>query len=215
MGNYKRGDKFRGNRGGGRRERPSMHRAVCSDCGKDCEVPFRPTGDKPVFCSDCFGKKEGSGGSRFERRDSRPSFGDKKMFKTTCDKCRKECEVPFRPTGGKPVFCSDCFGKGEKSGRSNAISPDKYEKQFDMLNTKLDNILKILSPNKKEKPVTKAAKPARQSPDGSRRLAGGITEKKKPVKKAVVKKKSVKPARQSPDGSRRLAGGKVAAKKKK
>ncbi len=28
--------------------------AKCSDCGKDFSPPFRPTGDKPVFCSDCF-----------------------------------------------------------------------------------------------------------------------------------------------------------------
>lgn len=41
-------------RDGGRRE---MHKAVCSNCGKDCEVPFRPTGDKPVLCDDCFGKR--------------------------------------------------------------------------------------------------------------------------------------------------------------
>ncbi len=26
-----------------------MHSAVCDDCGKRCEVPFRPTGDKPIF----------------------------------------------------------------------------------------------------------------------------------------------------------------------
>ena len=39
---------FGGNRGGDR-ERPQMHSAVCDDCGNNCEVPFRPTGDKPIF----------------------------------------------------------------------------------------------------------------------------------------------------------------------
>lgn len=38
---------------GGRSER-TMHPAVCSDCGKDTMVPFMPSGDKPVYCSDCF-----------------------------------------------------------------------------------------------------------------------------------------------------------------
>ncbi|HEY5220699.1 MAG TPA: CxxC-x17-CxxC domain-containing protein [Candidatus Paceibacterota bacterium] len=29
--------------------------AVCSNCGKRCQVPFRPDGTKPVYCKDCFG----------------------------------------------------------------------------------------------------------------------------------------------------------------
>jgi len=37
--------------GGGPRE---MHPAVCAQCGTDTMVPFRPRGDKPVYCSDCF-----------------------------------------------------------------------------------------------------------------------------------------------------------------
>jgi len=31
-----------------------MHKATCGDCGKDCEVPFEPIQDKPVYCSECF-----------------------------------------------------------------------------------------------------------------------------------------------------------------
>ncbi len=40
-----------GGYGGGQRE---MHPAVCAQCGVDTMVPFRPSGDKPVYCSDCF-----------------------------------------------------------------------------------------------------------------------------------------------------------------
>ena len=29
--------------------RPVMHQAICSECDKECEVPFKPSGDKPVF----------------------------------------------------------------------------------------------------------------------------------------------------------------------
>ncbi len=36
---------------GGARE---MHPAVCAQCGVDTMVPFRPRGDRPVYCSDCF-----------------------------------------------------------------------------------------------------------------------------------------------------------------
>jgi CxxC-x17-CxxC domain-containing protein len=43
-----------GGYGGGQRE---MHPAVCAQCGKDTEVPFRPSGDRPVYCSDCFSKR--------------------------------------------------------------------------------------------------------------------------------------------------------------
>ena len=39
---------------GGARE---MHPAVCAQCNKDTEVPFRPSGDRPVYCSDCFSKR--------------------------------------------------------------------------------------------------------------------------------------------------------------
>ncbi len=38
---------------GSRRE---MFPVVCAQCGKDTEVPFKPTGDRPVYCSDCFSK---------------------------------------------------------------------------------------------------------------------------------------------------------------
>lgn len=31
-----------------------MYDAVCSECGKPCQVPFQPSNDKPIYCSDCF-----------------------------------------------------------------------------------------------------------------------------------------------------------------
>jgi CxxC-x17-CxxC domain-containing protein len=37
-----------------------MHPAVCAQCGKDTTVPFRPRGDKPVYCSDCFSSMRSS-----------------------------------------------------------------------------------------------------------------------------------------------------------
>jgi CxxC-x17-CxxC domain-containing protein len=33
-----------------------MHKATCSDCGKECEVPFKPTEGRPVYCQECFEK---------------------------------------------------------------------------------------------------------------------------------------------------------------
>lgn len=75
---------FGGGRGGDRDV--TMHKATCSECGKTCEVPFRPTGDKPVFCKDCFGaKRDAEGGAPrrdFNDRAPRKSFGDKPSFRS-------------------------------------------------------------------------------------------------------------------------------------
>ena len=32
-------------------------RVICSDCKKECEVPFKPSGDRPVYCQECFAKR--------------------------------------------------------------------------------------------------------------------------------------------------------------
>lgn len=45
------------NRSGGFNDRPrQMHKATCSECGEECEVPFKPSQDKPVYCRECFNK---------------------------------------------------------------------------------------------------------------------------------------------------------------
>ena len=55
---------FRSNYGGGSSTRSyssgpkEMHPAKCSECGKACEVPFKPTEGKPVYCRDCFRQKK-------------------------------------------------------------------------------------------------------------------------------------------------------------
>ncbi|MBS3156045.1 DNA-directed RNA polymerase [Candidatus Woesearchaeota archaeon] len=30
------------------------HKAVCSDCGNECEVPFEPKEGRPVYCGECY-----------------------------------------------------------------------------------------------------------------------------------------------------------------
>ncbi len=47
-----------GGRSGGYGDRgpQEMHKAVCADCGKECEVPFKPDGSRPVYCKDCYSK---------------------------------------------------------------------------------------------------------------------------------------------------------------
>lgn len=35
-----------------------MHYAICSECGKECEVPFVPTEGRPVYCRECYAKRK-------------------------------------------------------------------------------------------------------------------------------------------------------------
>tara|TARA_B100000315_G_C14186346_1_gene411293 strand:- start:26 stop:388 length:363 start_codon:yes stop_codon:yes gene_type:complete len=78
--------------------------------------------------------KSGTGQGRSTRRADKVE-----MHETICDKCAKKCEVPFKPTSSKPVYCSDCFVKDDSSsggrGKSNS---------FDQINAKLDKIMKAL-----------------------------------------------------------------------
>lgn len=34
-----------------------MHKAICAECNKQCDVPFKPVEGKPVYCRDCFSKR--------------------------------------------------------------------------------------------------------------------------------------------------------------
>jgi CxxC-x17-CxxC domain-containing protein len=39
-------------------DRPrEMHKAVCAECGQECEVPFKPTEGRDVFCKECYQKR--------------------------------------------------------------------------------------------------------------------------------------------------------------
>ena len=40
-----------------RRGTREMTEVVCAACGVTTEVPFKPTGTKPVYCRDCFGAR--------------------------------------------------------------------------------------------------------------------------------------------------------------
>lgn len=44
-----------GGRGGyGGRPQRQLYDAVCAGCGIQTQVPFQPTGAKPVYCRDCY-----------------------------------------------------------------------------------------------------------------------------------------------------------------
>jgi len=212
-----RGDRRFGDRdsGGGR---PSMHKAICDECGKECEVPFRPTGDKPIFCSSCFETKGGQGPRRSGgRRDSgRPSFDDRRMYEAVCDKCGEACEVPFRPTGEKPVYCSQCFEKNgnARGGNTEARQPDQFKEQFEILNSKLDQILKALKPTASGKVIQVDLSKTKEVAEPKKKAEKQDTKKAaKPVQeKAKAKKAPTKAATKKAVASPKKA--KVSKKKK-
>jgi CxxC-x17-CxxC domain-containing protein len=83
---------------------------VCADCGQQfiftaSEQDFYAQRgfSEPKRCSEC----------RAARKVARPEGGydrgPRQMYPATCSKCGQETEVPFQPTNGKPVYCSDCF----------------------------------------------------------------------------------------------------------
>lgn len=175
MGNYQGGGNrnsgFRGN-GGGRPsfqkkswgdDRPrDMHKATCSECGKPCEVPFKPTGDKPVYCNDCFSSKRTDHGDRGPRQDygdrgPRKSFGDRPSYQSTP-------RQSFAPTGGS----------------------DDTKKQLSDISNKLDRLISAmekLTGTTKPAPAVKAVMPV--APVAKK------LEIKKPVAKPLTKKKPV------------------------
>ncbi|MBI5754141.1 hypothetical protein HZA40_03305 [Candidatus Peregrinibacteria bacterium] len=183
---------------GGPRRPMEMHQTTCSECGKSCEVPFRPSGTKPVFCSNCFKGKNNDGDRGV--RDSgggRRSYGDRdysdrppvEMHQAICSDCGKDCEVPFKPTGDKPIYCEKCFGRNKeiKIGKSSGGNNADFNAKFEMINIKLDRILKALD-NNASKTFARQSTPVQQD---TPRGAGGA-EAAKSVKATAAGKTATK-----------------------
>lgn len=75
----------------------------------------------------------------------------KEMFDAVCDECGKDCKVPFKPTSGKPIYCSDCFekhdpkkGSDRKPRRDYSNKSKDYTKLLEEINSKLDFVIETL-----------------------------------------------------------------------
>ena len=70
-----------------------------------------------------YGNRGGSGGFNRNRGGfRRNNFGfQRTLHKAVCAKCHTECEVPFEPKEGRPVYCRDCFMK------QKGITPRRQE----------------------------------------------------------------------------------------
>ncbi len=111
------------------------------------------------FANKKFGGRSFGNGNK--GRDDDDSRGGPTLYQATCHACRKECEVPFRPNGSKPVFCSICFDKQGAPERPRFEDKRKHEferdmasaenksaeqlkAQFAQVHAKLDKILQLL-----------------------------------------------------------------------
>lgn len=99
-------------------DKPEMHRATCAQCNQSCEVPFRPNGSRPVYCSNCFKREDDRGGSReFTRNEdfAKPSF--------------------------KPTYTAP----GATSAAPASKDIEYLKKQVDAISHKLDALIEALS----------------------------------------------------------------------
>jgi len=201
MGNFNRGGQSSGggfNRGGfggpkrfggGDGGRPTMFKATCSECGDECQLPFKPSGERPVFCSNCFAKQNDDGGrpNRFNddrrERPERPRFEDRQMHDAVCATCGKNCQVPFRPTAGKPIYCEGCFDRGGGGDKTPKNSGEIMD-QFKILNNKIDKLMQILTPTAKVEEVRDSST-ARNDKEvkKEKKVKAKVTTKKAPAKK--------------------------------
>ncbi len=121
------------------------------------------------------------GGRDFDRRGRRDS-GRRRMHDAICADCGDNCKVPFIPSSGKPVYCSNCFekrGNGNRNSRQDSRRPSfsnrdnrssrdsrparnsrpqkDYDQQFETIDAKLNKILGILIPKKEAAEIKPAA----------------------------------------------------------
>ena len=139
--------------------------------------------DRPRFANKGFGGK--SFGNKFG--GGREDRGPVELYTATCAECGKQCEVPFRPNGQKPVFCKECFGskRGAPVGEFRGPAPERtfpkrdfapapvptytpkalpdpridlLQRQLDSAHTKLDTLTSMIAALMPDKPTKKAAK---------------------------------------------------------
>ncbi len=91
---------------------------TCLDCGISFTFSaseqefFASKGftNEPGRCPDCRAARKqqrggGYGGGGYRQRQMHPAV---------CASCGKDCEVPFEPRNGRPVYCSECYSTARR-----------------------------------------------------------------------------------------------------
>src|SRR3989344_8724806 len=79
----------------------------CSSCGTGIsELPFAPTGDRPIYCKECWAKNKPQASA--QDRPTRPMV----QGNWKCSTCGTEIsQLPFEPAPDRPIYCLDCWKK--------------------------------------------------------------------------------------------------------
>ncbi len=86
---------------------------VCRDCGNEfaftaSEQEFyaeKGFTNEPGRCPQCRAARKQRNGGRFGSR------GPREMYPAVCAACGEETQVPFQPSGDRPVYCRECFSQ--------------------------------------------------------------------------------------------------------
>ena len=135
---------------------------------------------------------------------------NRQMYSATCSECGKSCEVPFRPTGDKPVYCNECFkrikgggkkdfGQPRKGGSPEQRQSDHSHKEHAQIHAKLDRILSILQKIELPKEIIKEKVeiPKKEAKEEKPKAAKKAKAAKKTTKKATPKKTVKKTAKKT------------------
>jgi CxxC-x17-CxxC domain-containing protein len=225
MKNYQKGGSsgFRGDKGtrssfkpsfknrnedrGSTRDMPS-HKAICSECNKGCDVPFKPSNDKPVYCRDCFSAKRDK--ETKEYRASSSFETSKKFSHERLDASPKVIRQEY------------------SHAQTSAPSSDETKKQLADISSKLDKLMSAfekMADTKSHvvapllKTVQSVSSIVKVAPS-AKKVAVKKTEVKKvavsvPVKKVEVKKTVVKASAKKEISTKKTIAKKVPVKKTK
>jgi CxxC-x17-CxxC domain-containing protein len=92
---------------------------LCSDCGTSFTLTiqeqerFASKGltNEPRRCSWCRAARKIELNKNENETGSYGYIPQRQFFPATCAQCGKNTQVPFRPRGSKPIYCSDCYNK--------------------------------------------------------------------------------------------------------
>ena len=112
---------------------------TCRDCGTtfvftQSEQDFyaeKGFTNEPSRCPSCRAARKATRGSdsSYGGGGASRTGGRREMFPAVCSRCGKDTQVPFQPTSGKPVYCSECFQLergGSAGGSRGGYSSRRY-----------------------------------------------------------------------------------------
>jgi len=92
----------------------------CAECGNSFTFTAREQeffaskgySNEPKRCLNC---RQSRRTQRTGAEGGQGGHGPRQMFSAVCAQCGKECQVPFQPRQGKPVYCSECYSASRAS----------------------------------------------------------------------------------------------------